>query len=138
MKRILFFLLILSLIIIPASASNRTMETDPIPTLNETRYDQFLDLLDGGTDSEPDWGEIVPTTVGVYTDIGGQIAVILIMAIPFVMQWIMQQRSTIPAITGIILSGFLFKVMPPQYGLVTSAFIALYVTNLIYTLYRSR
>jgi hypothetical protein len=103
--------------------------------LNVTRYDELLESIEG---VEPDWGEAIDSLLGTYTDIGGPIAIIILLAIPFIMMWLMQGRVVIPATIGIILSYIVGVYMPVEYKPITTIFIVLYIISIVWAILRDR
>lgn len=113
----------------------RTRATATIATLNVTRYDDFLGSLDG---VEPDFGDAINALFGTYTDTAGSIAIIILLAIPFIMMWLMQGRVVVPATVGIILSYIIGVYMPVEYKPVTTIFIVLYIISIVWAILRDR
>jgi hypothetical protein len=77
-------------------------------------------------------------TTYTYTDLMGNLALVIIFAIPFILMWLMQSDLTIPGIIGIILGGFLFLFLPAEWHMAPVAFIALSIVAIIYGLYMRR
>ncbi len=84
------------------------------------------------------WLTIFATAAGSYTAILGNIAFVIIFAIPFVMMWILQRNLTLPGVVGIILGGFIIARLPAEYHLVAVAFISLSIVAVIYSLLKER
>ena len=74
-------------------------------------------------------------TTYTYTDIMGNLALVIIFAIPFILMWLMQSDLTIPGIIGIIIGGFLFIFLPAEWHMAPVAFIALSIVSVVYGLY---
>jgi hypothetical protein len=77
-------------------------------------------------------------TASVYTYLLGNLAMVIILAIPFVLMWLMQSDIIIPATAGIFCGGFFIYWLPSEYWIVPVIFIALGITAVIYSLLTKR
>ena len=140
----LFALLYLSGI---ASAGNYTRvcatDSDPITPLDEAPYNALIGVIQPGGNSTnastsalimPDIPGGLHLAVSVYEDTWGNIALVIIFAIPFLMAWIMGGNITLPSVMGLITGGFILYRLPEQYQLVAIGFIALSAIAVIYSL----
>ena len=115
-------LCVIALIILTAHVSAH-VDLKPIEHIDQTGYDALLKIIDQ-TDTQPlNWAALVML---------GNLALLIIFAIPFLMMWIRQQNSLIPAIVGMILGGFIIALLPTEYHLVAMGFIGLSVLAVIF------
>jgi hypothetical protein len=115
----------------------------PIVTLDEAPYNALVAAFQpaGNSTNVTDTASIVPDVpgvlhlaAGVYQDTWGNIALVIIFAIPFLMAWIMGMNVTLPSVMGIITGGFVLWRLPEQYQLVAIGFIAMSAIAIIYSL----
>ena len=131
----------LMLIVCPALAGvlpNRTWASATITTIPTYRLQNITDTWGGNTTREagPNFGMLIFNAVSVYPDAMGQIAYVVLFAIPFLMMWIVQADMTMPAIIGMFFSLYIFVKIPEQYILfVVGSFIICFAA-LLWSLYR--
>jgi hypothetical protein len=123
------------------NASNLTV----IPTIDESYTDTLMGEFTTNSSNVTNTTQILPNLPGIgylamsaYTDILGNIAIVMIFAIPFLMMWIMGGSITLPAVVGIIEGGFILYRLPEQFYLVAIGFIVLSVMALIFSLLKDR
>lgn len=140
----LFCLVALSSI---ASAGNYTRvcatDSDPLTPLDEAPYNALIGVIQPGGNSTnastsvlivPDIPGGLHLAVSVYQDTWGDIALVIIFAIPFIMTWIMGGNITLPSVMGLITGGFILWRLPEQYQMLAIGFIALSAIAVIYSL----
>jgi PKD repeat protein len=155
-------------VIVNTPAPHRPKAVTPVPTMNETRFDQIFEefgsqnlsgnisitpiptidsksyedvmenIASSNFSSQPDPRGLIGSVFGVYTGYIGGIALVMLLAIPFLMMWITQVRAIIPGAIGVIISGFAYSYMPAEYQPITMLFIAMYVVSIIYSLWSDR
>ena len=134
-----------------ASAGNFTRQNasilSPLETIDETNYNNLVHALGpaGNATNVTKDTDIIPDVPGIlhiasltYTDTWGNIALVIIFSLPFIMAWIMGASITSPAVMGIIVGGFILYRLPEQYQLVAIGFIVMSVIAIIYSLLRER
>jgi hypothetical protein len=114
----------------------RPLAFETFATFNMTRYNQAILAWGGnGTTEQPvNWGLLLFNLIGVYPDAIGQIAYVIIFAIPFVMMYIAQADITLPAIIGLMFSLYVFTTLPEQYIIFAIGCFAISLTALIWSL----
>jgi hypothetical protein len=145
---ILMVTVAVALVVTDASAGNwtRPNASTTIALVNETPYDALMGLFGGNsTDVANDTSTYLPDMpgfmgiiAGVYSDPVGNLALVIIFALPFLMMWIMGENVTLPGVVGIILGGFILYRLPESYHMAAVAFIALSVLAIIYSLMKER
>jgi hypothetical protein len=90
------------------------------------------------TGSFPSFLTIIAASLTPYTAVFGNIALVIVFLIPFLMMWLMQRNLTLPGVIGIVLGGIIYTRLPSEYQLVSIAFIALSITAIIYSLLKER
>jgi hypothetical protein len=104
----------------------------PIEHIDQTGSDALLKIIDQ-TDTQPlNWAALVRIAYSPYSAKLGNLALLIIFAIPFLMMWIRQQNSLIPAIVGMILGGFIIALLPEEYHLAAMGFIGLSILAVIF------
>ena len=126
-------LCVIVLIILTAHVSAHVdVDLKPIEHIDQSGYDALLKIIDQ-TDTQPlDWAALVMIAYSPYSAKLGNLALLIIFAIPFLMMWIRQQNSLVPAIVGMILGGFIIALLPTEYHLVAMGFIGLSVLAVIF------
>lgn len=129
---------------ITSRTSTRVMATGTVTTLPTDAYQGIKDSF-GGNNSPAtaeaalvNWSMFIEHDVSVYQLVLGNIALVIIFSIPFILMWLMQQDVTIPSIVGIILGVFVLAFLPSEYHLAPIAFIGLSITAIFYTLLKER
>ena len=147
MRSIILIVLILALLICVASAGNYTRDNaslaDPITTLDETPYNALITAFQPAANETnvtatseivPDIPQALKLALNVYEDTWGNIALVIIFAIPFIMAWIMGGNITLPSVMGLITGGFILWRLPEQYQMLAIGFIAMSAIAIIYSL----
>lgn len=147
MRSIVLVLALLCMVVVPAAAGNFTRQNasiaPPITTMDEGLYDALMREIQPGmnatnvtktVDIIPDVPSILGISLAVFEDIWGNVALVIIFAIPFLMAWIMGGNVTLPSVMGIITGGFILWRLPEQYQLIAIGFIGLSVIAIIYSL----
>ena len=130
-------LCVIALIILTAHVSahvdlNSERVLKPIEHIDQTGSDALLKIIDQ-TDTQPlNWAALVRIAYSPYSAKLGNLALLIIFAIPFLMMWIRQQNSLIPAIVGMILGGFIIALLPEEYHLAAMGFIGLSILAVIF------
>ena len=116
----------------------RPTTTTTIAALPTNRVANITDLWGGYnvTTRGPDFGLLLLSSLMTYQDAIGQIAWVIMFAIPFVMMWIVQADMAMPAIIGIIFSAYVFMKLPEQYIIFAVGAIIISITALIWSLYK--
>ena len=107
----------------------------PIPTL---RLNNITEQFGGSnvTNNGPNFGGLILSAISVYPDAIGQIAYVILFAIPFVMMWIVNADMTLPAIVGMFFSLYIFAKIGAGYIIFSVAAFAICVTALIWSFYK--
>ncbi len=135
--------MVMALIAAGAAFSNKVFAAPIRPNATVTFAPQdmhrFYDVINtwGGnsTTTEPvNWGMLLYNLIGVYPDAIGQMAYVIIFAIPFVMMWIVQADMTLPAIVGILFSFYILLKVPDTFGLFAAGCFAIAMTALVWSL----
>ena len=105
-----------------------------IKHIDQTGSDKLLKIIDD-IDTQPlNWAALVRIAYSPYSAKLGNLALLIIFAIPFLMMWIRQQNSLIPAIAGMILGSFIIAWLPEEYHLAAMGFIGLSILAVIFGL----
>lgn len=118
-----------------------TVTITPLPT---DAYYEFWQSMGGNTIPQNataarfNFTQFIRADLRVYTDVMGFVALAIIVAMPFLLMWLMQSDIVPVAIAGILVSGFLLLFVPAQFTILAGVFIALAVLVVIYTLYTKR
>ena len=149
MSRIAFYIVVLLALFVGtvSAQGNWTRDNaslaDPITTLDEAPFDALMTAMQpagnatnvtGTTDIVPDIPGILHISLDVFKDTWGDVALVVIFAIPFIMSAIMGGNITLPSVMGIINGGFILWRLPEQYQLIAIGFIAMSVIAIIYSL----
>jgi hypothetical protein len=121
-----------SSIILPTS----TVTISPIPT---NRLNSFLQTLGNASSTpvvDPNFGMMLFNLASVYVDSLGQIAWVIMFAIPFIMMFIAGSDMRLPSIVGIMASLYVFLHLPQQYIVFGVACFMICLSALLYSLYR--
>lgn len=139
----LWFILLGICSFLTGTASALTNTSRPIAyqtfaTYNMTRYEAFIGTFGGNTTTEQpvNFGMMIYNLIGVYPDAIGQIAYVIIFAIPFVMMYIVQADLTLPALIGIAWSMYVFLKVPEQYMVFGIGCFAISTSALLWSLYK--
>jgi hypothetical protein len=98
-----------------------------------------IDSLWGGwntTESIPNFGMLIYQGISVYPNAVGQIALVILFAIPFVMMWIAGMDITLPAIMGLMFSLYIALKVPEQYMFFAWGAIVISLAALAFSLYK--
>jgi hypothetical protein len=93
---------------------NSTITIAQVPNPRLTIVNNLWGGYTNTTDA-PNWGLLVWNSLMVYQDAIGQIAWVILFAIPFIMMWIVQADTMLPGIIGILFSFYVFAKLPAQY-----------------------
>jgi hypothetical protein len=116
----------------------RPIATATITPINTARLNNITNAWGGNIPrvTGPDFGQLLIQAMSVYPDAMGQIAWVIIFAIPFVMMWIVQADMTMPAIVGMLFSLYIFLKISPSYGLFALGCFAICTASLLWSLYK--
>jgi len=145
----IFFILVIVVAAMTAthvSAGNytRVTATGTITTIPTDAYNTIWESIGGNRspaseeETKVNWTKLLSGELSVYTQIIGFLALILIIASPFVAMWLMQSDMVPAAVAFIIIGGFLLLFVPSQFSLLTGVFIALAIVAVIYSLMKER
>jgi len=84
------------------------------------------------------WTALVSASYSPYYAVFGNLAAVLIFAIPFLMAWIRQRDMTVPGILGIILGLFIILRLPAEFHQIAATFITFSVVAVVFTLFKER
>jgi len=84
------------------------------------------------------WTAFLGATLEPYTLLIGQLAFVIIFAIPFVLMWLMQMDMTPAAVAGIIIGGFMLGFLPEEYSLLAGILVVLAALAIVYSLMKER
>ena len=118
-----------------------TSSVDVIPTINTLRFTNITGGFGGemnNTNLSPNWGAIVQNVAYVYPDAMGQIAWVLLFAIPFLMMWIGHADMVVPGIAGIFLGLFVYGFIGSDYAGVAGAFVMISIVSILWSLLQKR
>ena len=88
------------------------------------------------TTESPNFGLLIYNSILPYSDSMGQIAWVILFAIPFVMMWIAGADMTLAAIVGMLFSLYIFLKLPQQYIVFAVGALAICISALIFSLYK--
>jgi hypothetical protein len=88
------------------------------------------------TTDAPNWGLLAWNSLAVYQDAIGQIAWVILFAIPFIMMWIVQSDMTLAAIVGMLFSLYVFAKLPSQYVVFAVGAFCICLAALLWSLYK--
>ena len=99
-------------------------------------YDAIMEAIGNRSTNAtmPSYLTMMTATLSPYTYVFGNVALVIIFLIPFLMMWLMQRNLTIPGVIGLVLGGSIYLRLPPEYQIVATAFIALSVVAIAYSL----
>jgi hypothetical protein len=128
---------------------NRNYAYNPVDLLDQANYLNFIGLFgafdtgrasqDGPAGEDVDWSKIISISLNPFeTHLGAHLAMVIIFSIPFIMQWLMQGNSIVPAVSGMVLGVLIITLLPADYYLVAVTFIALSILAVIYSLLKER
>lgn len=128
---------------------NRNYAYNPVELLDQANYLNFIGLFgavdtgraleDGPAGEDVDWSKIIGISLNPFeTHLGAHLAMVIIFSIPFIMQWLMQGNSIVPAVSGMVLGILIITLLPADYYLVAVTFIALSILAVIYSLLKER
>jgi hypothetical protein len=128
---------------------DRNYAYNGIDLLDQANYLSFIGLFgavdtgratqDGPAGEDVDWSKIISISLNPFeTHLGAHLAMVIIFSIPFIMQWLMQGNSIVPAVSGMVLGVLIISLLPAEYYLVAVTFIALSILAVIYSLLKER
>ena len=142
------FLLLVALMVFVCitSAGNwtRPTTTATITTLPTEAYGMIIESFGGNTtiDSEENatvnWTKFLRGELTVWTSIMGDLALIIIIAMPFLGMFLMHQDMVPAAIGGMIIGCVLLIFVPPQFTLLAGVFVVLSIVVVVYRLLKER
>jgi hypothetical protein len=119
-------------LVIPIS----TITIAPVPT---TRFAQLIQNIGNASSTpvqDPNFGMMLWNLISVYPDALGQIAWVILFAIPFIMMFIAGSDMRLPAILGILASIYIFLKLPQSYIVFGVGCFMICLAALMYSLYR--
>jgi len=130
----------------PVSGGNytRVTATGTITTMPTDAYNMIWESIGGNRsptteeETKVNWTKLLSGHLLVYNQIIGYLALILIVASPFVAMWLMQSDMVPASVAFIIIGGFLLLFVPSQFSLLAGVFIALAIVTVIYSLMKER
>ena len=116
----------------------RPTSTTTIAQIPNPRLTIVNNLWGGYTNTTdaPNWGLLVWNSLAVYQDAIGQIAWVILFAIPFIMMWIVQSDMTLAAIVGMLFSLYVFAKLPSQYIVFAVGAFCICLAALLWSLYK--
>jgi hypothetical protein len=137
---------LLCIVAMPATAGNwsRPTTTATITTLPTQAYNLIVESFGGNTtvDSEANatmnWTMFLTGDLATYTGIMGDLALVIIIAMPFIGMYLMHQDLVPAAIGGMIVGAALLVFVPAQFRLLGGVFIILGVVTVVYRLFTDR
>lgn len=137
---------LLSFCVCAVSAGNwtRPMSTATITTLPTEAYDKIIDSFGGNRtiDTEANatvnWTKFLQGELSVWTLTMGDLALIIIIAMPFLGMFLMHQDMVPAAIAGMIIGCVLLIFVPPQFTLLAGVFVVLSIVVVVYRLLKER
>lgn len=143
-----FFTLVLAcyLCVCLASAGNwtRPTTTATITTLPTDAYGMIIESFGGNRtiDTEANatvnWTKFLQGELSVFTLTMGDLALIIIIAMPFLGMFLMHQDMVPAAIAGMIIGCVLLIFVPPQFTLLAGVFVVLSIVVVVYRLLKER
>jgi len=143
-----WFVLIVAMLCMVAvvSAGNwtRPMSTATITTLPTEAYGTIIDSFGGNRtiDTEANatvnWTKFLQGELSVWTLTMGDLALIIIIAMPFLGMFLMHQDMVPAAIAGMIIGCVLLIFVPPQFTLLAGVFVVLSIVVVVYRLLKER
>ena len=115
-----------------------------IATKNLTTPDlqRWYNMSEGGwggwnnTTAPVDFGTIAMHTAGVYTDIFGNVALLIFFMIPFIMMWLLNMNTglKVGAVVGILIGGYVLYTIPQQYAVFAVGAISISVAAALWSM----
>jgi hypothetical protein len=103
-----------------------------VPTIAVERFNNITDSWGGynaTNSSVPNFGSMILSIVSVYPDAVGQLAWVILFALPFIMMWITNADMVPAGVIGIFFGVYIFAFIGSQYGYVAVAFLINRVVN---------
>ena len=132
------------LIVDNASAVNlslREKAAETIVPLNETAYNILIGALGGNTTYDNTstgigWKVLfIDVPLLTYTDVLGNLALVIVISIPFLMMWIMQRdMSLVGGCVGAVVGLFLIPRIPANWQVAAVWLIAISLVSILYGL----
>lgn len=128
----------------PSGYARRSAPVTTIPTVSTSRYNELLNAFGGSeneTTADIDVEALAGAIVAPYTDLMGIAALVILVASPFILMWIGQEKSSnVPLIVGIlVVGGFsVFGWIPADYWMPVMCFITISVVGLVWLIMRDR
>lgn len=128
----------------PSGYARRSAPVTTIPTVSTSRYNELLNAFGGSeneTTADIDVDALAGAIVAPYTDLMGIAALVILVASPFILMWIGQEKSSnVPLIVGIlVVGGFsVFGWIPADYWMPVMCFITISVVGLVWLIMRDR
>lgn len=108
---------------------------DTITELNMTPYNSILDVV---SSEDPDYEDFLYALTMPHTSIIGSLFYVVLYGVPFIVMWVSQGSSKIPAVLGCMLGPALLGAFNPEYINISVLFIIIALFGLIYSLYKER
>jgi len=122
----------------------RPTTTATITTLPTEAYGLILESFGGNTTVDPEenatvnWTKFLRGELSVWTATMGDLALIIIIAMPFLGMFLMHQDMVPAAIGGMIIGCVLLIFVPPQFTLLAGVFVVLSIVVVVYRLLKER
>lgn len=129
---------------VASKTSARVMAAATFTPVSTQAYSDIYNAIGGNVSPQNEtaaainWTELGFASLEPYTLLIGQLAFVIIFAIPFVLMWLMQQDMTPAAVAGIIIGGFMLAFLPAEYSLLAGILTVLAVLAVIYSLLKER
>jgi len=127
-----------------SKTSARTMATATFTPVSTQAYQDLYASIGGNTSPDTEanatinWTAFLGATLEPYTLLIGDLALVIIFAIPFVLMWLMQMDMTPAAIAGIIIGGFMLAFLPAEYSLLAGILVVFAALAIVYSLLKER
>ena len=125
-------------LVLAGNLTPRDWASATITPISTMRLKNITDQFGGSnvTNAGPNFGMLIFSAISVYSDAIGQVAFVIIFAIPFVMMWIVQSDMTMPAIIGMLFSLYVFMRLPAQYVIFATGCFVICIAALLFSLYK--
>lgn len=122
------------------AAPLRQLASVPLTPIPNLQYSNVTTMFGGNqtTVSPVNWGMGIFNLISIYPSAIGQIAYVILFAIPFMMMWIANANMTLPALVGMLFSLYVFLKIPADYAFFAVGAFAISMTALIYSLITRR
>lgn len=124
--------------------SARVMATTAFTPVSTEAYNRLYESIGGNTSPESEaeslinWTEFLGATLSPYTLLIGNLAMVIIFSIPFILMWLMQSNMTPAAVAGLIIGVFLLAFLPAEYSLLAGILVVFALVAVVYSLFKER